>query len=130
MWDFIPTLLKWIVPPPDSDHAANQSWRWRIATFTAASFLGVLSITVLAFGFVPFVFAGFASSTALEDSVKEQREHWVYQLDKQILDYRINQCHASTPEARQLYYSKMQFLMEEYERMTKQNYVLPACSDL
>lgn len=130
MWDFIPSLLRWIVPPPDSDTAANHSWRWRIATFTAMSFFGVVTMAILAFGVVPTVFAGFASSLSLQDSVTEQRQHWVYQLDKQILDYRINQCHASTPEARQLYYSKMQWLMEEYQKLTHQSYNLPACADL
>lgn len=130
MWDFIPNVLRWIVPPPDSDIAANHSWRWRIATFTAMSFFGVVIMAILAFGVVPNVFAGFASSLSLQDSVAEQRQHWVYQLDKQILDYRINQCHASTPEARQLYYSKMQWLMEEYQKLTRQSYNLPACADL
>jgi hypothetical protein len=130
MWDFIPTMLKWIVPPPDADVAANHGWRWRIATFTAASFMGVLTITILAFGLVPAVFAGFASSLALQDSVNEQRQHWVYQLDTQILSYRVQQCHATTPEARQLYFARMQWLMEEYQRLTKQAYPLPACTDL
>ena len=130
MWEFIPTMIKWIVPPPDSDDAANHGWRWRIATFTAMSFFGVIVITILAFGLVPAVFAGFASSLALQDSVSEQRQHWVYVLDKQILDYRIQQCHASTPEARQLYFSKMQWLMQEYQKLVRQNYVLPGCDDL
>jgi hypothetical protein len=130
MWDFIPNMLKWIVPPPDADIAANHNWRWRIATFTALSFFGVIAITGLAFGVVPSVFPGFASAVALQDSVSEQRQHWVYQLDKQILDYRIQQCHAGTPEAKQLYFSKMQWLMEEYQRLTRQVYILPACGDL
>jgi hypothetical protein len=130
MWDLIPTMLKWIVPPPDADIAANHGWRWRIATFTAASFVGVCMITVLAFGWVPAVFAGFASSGALQDSVNEQRQHWVYQLDTQILGYRIQQCHATTTEARALYFSKMQWLMEEYQRLTKQAYPLPSCGDV
>lgn len=130
MMEFFTNMLKWIVPPPDSDIAANHGWRWRIAAFTAMSFFGVIVMAVLAFGVVPQVFAGFASSLALQDSVAEQRQHWVYQLDKQILDYRINQCHAATPEARQLYYSKMQWLMEEYQKLTRQAYPLPACSDL
>src|SRR6266436_9350471 len=116
MLEFIENMLKWIVPPPDSDIAANHGWRWRIAAFTAASFFGVIIIAVLAFGIVPQVFAGFASSTALQDSVTEQQRHWVYVLDKQILDYRIQQCHAGTPEAKQLYYSKIQWLMEEYQK--------------
>jgi hypothetical protein len=130
MWDIIPNMIKWIVPPPDSDAAANHGWRWRIATFTAMSFFGVIAITILAFGLIPNVFAGFASSLELQNNVAEQRQHWVYQLDKQILDYRIQQCHATTPEARQLYYSKMQWLMEEYQKLVRQNYFLPSCADL
>ena len=130
MWDFISAMLKWIVPPPDSDIGASHGWRIRIATFTAMSFFGVIVMAILAFGMVPVVFAGFASSMALENSVTEQRQHWVYQLDKQILDYRIQQCHASTPEARQLYYSKMEWLMQEYQKLTRQPYQLPACGDL
>lgn len=130
MWDFIPNMLKWIVPPPDADVAANHGWRWRIATFTAMSFFGVVTMAVLAFGVVPQVFAGFASSVALQESTSEQRQHWMYQLDKQILDYRINQCHASTLEARQLYYSKLLWLTEEYQKITRQSYPMPLCSDL
>jgi hypothetical protein len=130
MWEFVQTMLKWIVPPPDSDIAANHSWRWRIATFTAMSFIGVILMAVLAFGFVPQVFAGFASSMALQESVAEQRQHWVYVMDKQILDYRISQCHAATEEARALYFSRMQWLIQEYQRLTKQSYVLPACTDV
>jgi hypothetical protein len=130
MLEFIGNMIKWIVPPPDSDAAANHGWRWRIATFTAMSFFGVVTITVLAFGVIPQVFAGFASSTALQDSVTEQRQHWVYVMDKQILDYRIQQCNATTAEAKQLYYSKLQWLVQEYQRLTRQPYALPACSDL
>jgi hypothetical protein len=129
MWDFLQGMLNWIVPPPDSDHAANTSWRWRIAVFTAASFFGVVIMALLAFGLLP-VFSGFASASALEATITEQRQHWVYQLDKQILDYRINQCHATTTEAKQLYFSKMEWLMEEYQKMTKSAYILPACADL
>jgi hypothetical protein len=130
MWEFIPDMIKWIIPPPDADMVANYSWRWRIALVTAISFFGLVIITILAFGVVPQVFAGFASSMALQDSVAEQRQHWVYVLDKQILDYRIDQCHATSTEARQLYYSKMQWLMEEYQKLTRQIYILPACGDV
>jgi hypothetical protein len=130
MWDFIVGMLNWIVPPPDTDAAGHRGWQWRIAAFTAMSFFGVVTISILAFGLIPAVFAGFASSEALQATVSSSNQRWVYQLDKQILDYRINQCHATSPEARQLYFSKMQWLMEEYQRLTRQNYVLPACVDL
>ena len=130
MWELMSNMLRWIVPPPDADIVANMGWRWRIAVFTASSFFGVIALALLAFGLVPIAFSGFASTYALEGSVAEQRQHWVYQLDKQVLDYRIDQCHASTPEARQLYFSKMQWLLEEYQRINKQPYALPACADL
>jgi hypothetical protein len=130
MWDLMGSMLNWIIPPPDADRAANVSWRWRVAIFTALSFFGVICLAVLSFGFIPLAFSGFATATALEATVTEQRQHWVYQLDKQVLDYRIDQCHAPTPEARQLYFSKMQWLLEEYQRINRQAYVLPTCAEL
>jgi hypothetical protein len=129
MLDFISSTLNWIVPPPDADHAANLGWRWRIAIFTALSFFGVVIMALLAFGVLP-IFSGFASADSLQASISEQRQHWVYEIDKQILDYRIDECHAATAEAKQLYFSKLQYLTEEYFRMTKQQYVLPPCGDI
>jgi hypothetical protein len=128
--EVVAKAAKSLVPPPDSEHSANYRWRWSIFLVSSSSFIGVCAITVLAFGLTPNVFGGFARASDVQANLAEQRTHWSYDADKNILDLRIKHCNATTPEAKQLYWSKISELLVRYQQLTGHPYTLPQCSDL
>ena len=122
-------MAKEVAPPPEDDHHATFWWKWRIAIMSASAFFGLIGVTVAAFGLVPG-FDGFARASDVTVMRGEQRQHWVYQLDQQILDFRIKQCKAASSEAKELYAAKISQLELEYQNLTQRTYLLPACADL
>lgn len=116
---------------PTTDHSPKQQYQWRlrVGLVLCATFTGLVSVTLLAFGLLPG-FAGFAQAGELQAVVKEVRAGRAQALDAQILDMRIRQCAASSSEAKQLYWSKIAPLTIEYQNVTGKTYPLPACSDL
>jgi hypothetical protein len=128
--DIIEGTLKIIAPPDDAHPEAQYAWRVRVA-LVACSGLGLALIQgVLSLGVLPAVYPGFAKATDLASMVNEIRQNRLANVDGQLLDLRIKHCEAKSPEAKQLYWTKISQGMEEYQRLTGHPYNLPACSDL
>ena len=129
MLDLLADVAKTLVPPPDSDHNANLRWRWSVAIVSSVSLIGVIGISMAAFGLAPG-FDGFAKAADLKQSVAEQRIHWTFDADSRLLDLRIKHCEAKTPEAKQLYWGKISELLIRYQQLSGRTYNLPSCADL
>lgn len=129
MWDLLISLFRNIVPPINSAEDIQYAWRVRIALVSCAAFVGVLTITAIAFGYAPGV-SGFARVSDLDTVISEIKINRIDTIEAQILDLRIKHCKATTTEAKQLYWDKISHLMLRYERLTDKVFTLPACTDL
>lgn len=126
MIDLICDALEWVmkVPPVDQDSPEGQRRdRRRTRVASSVALMGVICLFTFSFGLTPF-FPGFARSS----DVAAIR---VSQIDKDILDYRRENCIAEANAAtKRLYMERIEALLQEYRRMTGTPYSLPACSDL
>lgn len=122
--------LAWLIP---HEHATPRGmFRWR--ALIVALLLPTAAFTALAYGAVPWVsqhvFPGFATTADVKEISQRVDRMDQRLLESNILDLRIRQCAASSPEAKQLYAARIQPLLIEYMQLTGKAYPLPACSDL
>lgn len=118
--------IGWLLPHEET--TPRGMFRWRVIVVTILIPTSVA--TLLAFGQIPAMFSGFASMTDVQQIAQQIDRLGQRSLEAQILDLRIRQCGAATPEARQLYAARIQPLLIEYLTLTGKVYPLPACSDL
>lgn len=111
-----------IVPSMSASPEAQYMYRLRVTLVACTAFLGLLASTAIAYGLFPW-FDGFAR----QSDVRYMRVHM---LDDSLLELRINNCRATTTEARQEYYRRITVLKDEYFTLTHSDYQLPACADL
>lgn len=129
MGEWIKALLGGLVPTLEASSEVQYAWRWRIALVSCAAFCWCLGATLVAFGMTPG-FQGFAKAGDLQAVVGELRQNRATDVDNQLLELRIRHCKATTDEAKQLYWSKIKPLLDEYQRLTGRGYVIPYCTDL
>ena len=130
MMDIILRFLGGLVPPHTADPEKQYRFLLRVGLTLSTLSLGLIAVTVTAFGWVPAWSQGFAMAIDVKGVVQEIRENRAQSIDNQILELRIKHCKAGTDEARQLYWGKISPLMDEYQRLTGSLYRLPACTDL
>jgi hypothetical protein len=115
-------LWKDAVPSISASPEAQYLHRLRVTLVACTAFLGLLASMALAYGVLPW-FDGFARAS-------DVRYIRVHMLDDSLLELRINNCRAPTPEARQEYYRRIEVLKDEYLALTRIPYALPNCADL
>lgn len=130
MMEFILRILGGLVPDHTADPEVQYRYQLRLGLTVAVTVLGLMAITVTAFGVVPAWSQGFAMATDVKQVVNEIRQNRAQTIDNQLLDLRIKHCEAKDDTARQLYWSKIAPLMYEYQTLTGHPYALPACADL
>lgn len=130
MWEIALRILGGLVPDHTADPEVQYRYQLRLGLTVSIIVLWVASVTVTAFGIVPAWSQGFALATDVKSVVQEIRANRAQTIDNQLLDLRIKHCEAKDDTARQLYWSKIAPLMQEYQELTKRPYPLPACSDL
>jgi hypothetical protein len=144
-------LLFGLVPDEHATPAEHRQWRKTVGMTLAGMIplLLVLGLGLMAvFGAFPKYVDGFARSsdvqavsqqfssqigvvsTQLAAASSEMKRQYVNRLSESLLDTRSKECHAKTEEGRQLYTANIQRMMNEYQRLTDQNYSVPACGDL
>lgn len=72
-------------------------------------------------------FAKAEESKAVNDMVLDLR---VQILETSLLDARLRQCKADTPETKQYYYERLQEKMNQYFNITGRNYKPPQCAEI
>lgn len=113
--------IAFMVPPTTASHSLQYAYRVRVTVVACAGFVIAVATPLMMFGMTPW-FEGFARAS----DVSAIR---VTQIDKDILDYRRQNCDGNVA-TKQLYMEKIQWLLQEYHRITGQDYRLPQCSDL
>lgn len=130
MMDLLATLFGFLIPPPNSTHEEQYGWRVRVGVMLLITIVGLSIVTAFAFGW-PIPGTGFARAEEMHNVVAEIRENRATQIDGQILELRIKHCASKTDEARQLYWSKIAQLLNEYQNITGHTLAaLPSCADL
>ena len=136
MMESILRILGGLVPDHTADPEVQYRYQLRLGltmSIVVASVLGLGAITAAAFGLTPWS-QGFARQADVQTNqsaiVKEIRQNRAQSVDASLLDLRIKHCQAKDDTSRQLYWSRIAALMQEYQRLTGQTWPLPSCSDL
>lgn len=99
----------------------NSLWRIVVSIHIALA-CGWLSVTG---------FPGFAKATDVETLKKGQIDAASEVVAQNIFDTRVRQCQATSPESRQFYASRLQFLLKRYVDLTQREYSrIPDCGEL
>lgn len=130
MWEFLLRILGGLVPDHTADPEVQYRYQLRLGLTVSVIALWIAAVTVTAFGIVPAWSQGFALTADVKQVVNEIRQNRAQTVDSQLLDLRIKHCEAKDDTARQLYWSKIAPLMQEYQVLTGRPYPLPACADL
>ena len=112
-----------LVPSHDSSPQSHYNWRLRMWAVTCMNFCAWMIGAIIAFGYIPSVSAGFAMK---EDVVALARST----LSTQLLQLRKDQCRATTPDQKLLYYRLMTESMAEYKKLTGAHWQVPPCEAL
>lgn len=122
-------------PPSDADPTTVMAWRWFVAIVTGVNTLSIATHILLACGFVPAVYPGFAKATettsitaqvaSIKDDLKASR---VKALPALLLDAKQKQC-AASGDAKRLYFNAYNDLRAEYYELTHREFPDPSCSD-
>lgn len=123
-------ILGGLVPTHTADPEVQYRYQLRLGLTMSIVVLWLVGVTINAFGLFPSWSQGFALQTDVKQVVTEIRQNRAQTIDNQLLDLRIKHCQAKDDMARQLYWSKIAPLMQEYQQLTGRPYPLPACADL
>lgn len=124
-------FLAGLLPKHDATKEEHYNYMMRLGLTVSALVLCFGAAVVFAYGFVPGVTSGFARAESLTAVIGEIRANRTEELDAQLLNLRIKQCNASTDQAKQLFYDKIQRALDEYAYLNpKRSYPIPPCSEL
>lgn len=122
-------------PAAHADPEVVMAWRWFVAIVTGVNTLTITAHIVLACGFLPVLFPGFATASENEglrlEMVRVQvalEQKRAKELPGLMLDAKQKQCMASG-EARRLYFNTYNDLRAEYYELTKREFPDPSCTD-
>lgn len=124
----------WLFPEP-AQGEAKQVFRWRQAVSLAILILGgaVALEDVLAWGFVPVIYPGFASASQVKGVWNSLVEVRASQVERSILDARERQCNAQREgnvDALQFVTQRLNENLLSYQQVAKRDYRVPECSEL
>jgi len=147
MWWFgelVRIVAELIIPGRGASPQKQQRYRLTMAIMTLSSLLGLVAFIMLALGWIPPMFSGFASARTMQQFQLQDRAHWRQVSAWESEDRRewalssadsllqMDQVRCKLPEGqlRQLYDALIQRRREEYRRLTGRPYRLPDCRDL
>ena len=130
MMDIVLRVFAGLLPDRSSAPEAQYRYQLRLGITVSVMLAWVAYATVFATGWVPAVNTGFARSADLSTVITELKQNRAQNVDNQLLELRIKHCKATTDESKQLYWSKIEPLLIEYQQLTGHQYVLPQCNDV
>lgn len=155
MWDALWRMLAGLQPEPGADPVKQYDWDRRIGLTLAVVVLMTIMlvlVTVVAFGFMPFVHPGFVRADELPKATQQaaqqlqtqiaavqakvdanaeaDKKRWAIQLANAIVEIRAKHCKAQTDEGRQMYWKQITDMLGTYTDLTGKVYIVPACTDL
>lgn len=97
----------------------------------AGNSAGLVIVTMLAFGMLPWAFPGFASAQDQHHAQTQIIETRVEQLEWRMFELRIKQCEAiSRDENPRIYTIQLEQLFRTYRTLNREPPALPACREL
>jgi hypothetical protein len=128
--EYVLRLLGGLIPEQNADPKVQYRYQLRLGATLSLLIVYTAAASIIASGIVPKISQGVAMTVDLKQVVAEIRENRAQTIDNQLLDLRIKHCAAKDDTARQLYWSKIAPLLDEYQKITGRPYTLPACGDL
>ena len=126
-------------PEPGADATKIQRWRFTVMAVTMANAVATTVSLAMIFGAVPAVFAGFAPMSANAAQQAQLDTLQKNQLDSKIMDTRARQCasiklrekgDANADGPLRFATGRLQEQLDEYQRLTRDRYRLPDCSEV
>jgi len=128
--DPLKDLPKLLIPPKPHDIHALLRWQWAIAASVIGLSAALLVHVALACGFVPSVFAGFASSEQMTKIESEISMITVLNLSQEMREDQMERCKTKDDDMKFKLSGDLDRMELYYTRMTHTAYALPACGDL
>lgn len=142
MWDALWAVLTALYPPRDTDPAVNR-YRAAVSIVLVVTVMALAANIARCFGALSFIgLAGYANADAvtelkgqITELAKAQtdalNEIKTNQLDSKLLDDRKRQCAMArdNADARYLIEGRINWELEQYQRLSGQLYRLPDCSE-
>jgi hypothetical protein len=128
----IEVLLKLggFILPPDVDTRSPRFWdAIRLRVVACAAFIGVVILSLSAYGFLPWV-DGFARTKSLQEVLTAIHATQADEIQSQIFELRVRECATKVDDLRLELTQRMQPLEQKYFELTGQPYVLVQCGDL
>jgi hypothetical protein len=129
------SALTALLPPlDDPDPKRIRRWRVWLALVVIMNVSTFTAHVLLACGYLPMMFPGFANAGELKELQKVFLEQRVAALETTILETRKQQCAASPGTVRALYTNSLQKLVIDYEKITytvegrARQYPVPDCT--
>lgn len=124
-------LLGSIKPPKKGDDIASRQhiWNWRIFLALVAVGGGFGFHLVLACGYLPSLFPGFANAGDVQQIASAQRQANLIALQDALLTTNERWC-KSSGEARGLYWRNLTELRSQYFDLAKRELPLPSCTEI
>lgn len=131
---FFKEMVFRLIPEP-SDGESKDVFKWR--QFVAISIVcmgtAIVVSNALAWGFVGFLYSGFASAASVGALQAQQTEIRASQIEGRILEARERQCVASqegNAPVMQFMTQQLNNLLWTYHGTTGRTYRLPECGEL
>jgi len=120
MFEKLWSIVSFDITPAQARVVGRVAWRMAIAAHIAIACGWATS----------FGISGFASASEVDVLRKSMSTIASELLDQRILDTRLKQCTATSPEAKRLYTEKMQELLSRYQETMRRDYRLPSCDEV
>lgn len=132
MGDFFKIVFFGLIPPDlEAEPKLIQRWRINVSITLGILVMGTGLFAALAFGFMTFIFPGFALASDIKDTKSLLQQVRMAQLDSDIFSAHEKECEAITARNRDLAYQLEQRVQEKlpyYQRLNNgQPYQLQAC---
>lgn len=132
--DDVERFIGAITPPATADGIALRKWRVNISIIVGALVVSNGFHIAWACGWLTlFGLTGFAQAGDMNDQKHALAVMQANQLDTALLNSRTRQCDAinqNNPNARQFATERLQYLLEQYQRLVGSGWRIPECKEL
>lgn len=123
-------VTKVLIPPKTNDLEEQQRWRWVVFVSIIGLTSSLLLHIALACGYIPALYAGFASATATEDIQRRVDVIATLSLQHEIRSKAIELCIEKSQDKRNELNDDISKLQKEYHDIAQTWYAIPGCSQL
>lgn len=123
-------VVKLMIPPKTNNLEEQQRWRWIVFTMIVSMGASLTAHILLACGWFPSVYPGFALATETKSIEKKLDLLTTIGLEREMRAKMQELCHESSQDRRNELNDDLARLQREYWTVTKQWYQIPRCDQL